>query len=177
MPVIPLRTPMSLIELWVRSMFVSRVRPRSALMSLTEFSRKLRNVKFVSPLSELMSVIEFLLTQRTARPVSPLSALMSVIELSPRSRNVKFVSSLSELMSVIELGQRSRFVRLVRFWIPTRLSIPASRASRSVSPATGPHVRSSWAPTESAALIAVSRFASSNVAMAASEWSLQSSPG
>ena len=72
--------------------------------------------------------------------------------------------SASKLMSVIELKLRKRLVRLVRFWIPTRLVIPACSAANAVSPDTKPQV----APTESAARIAASRVASSNVAMASS---------
>ncbi len=76
------------------------------------------------------------------------------------------MSPLSALMSVIEFAPRSRNVRLVRFWIPTRLSIPAESAVNAVSPNIRPQVTSFWALTESASLIAASRLASSNVAMA-----------
>ncbi len=70
------------------------------------------------------------------RLVSPLSALMSVIELFPPQtwRNVRLVSPLSGLMSVIELSNSKKsLVSRVRFWIPTRLSIPGGDLMTSAS--------------------------------------------
>ena len=74
-------------------------------------------------------------------------------------------------------SERRKPVRLVRFWIPTRLSIPANRASSPVSTDIRLQVRSCCASTSSAALMTASKLASANVAMAEPGLSLQSSEG